>query len=247
VTTLDIITMAMLEIGALGKGEVPDGDESSDAFARANNMLDSWNAERLMIYSVVPTRYHLTAGQQTYYMGPTAVPGAVQLSAANPRTITRLGILSLNNAAQPLELPMDYLTEQQWALIPVKNVLSALPLKVWDDQGYPSRTLWFWTIPSVAIDVMIYAWVPLNAFPDLSATQINLPPGYLECVIYNLALRLAPSYMPPNVPVNPLTAAQAQMALGRVRTGNSRDSRLYCDPALVRAPAHYNWLSDQPV
>lgn len=236
-TALDLVTDALFEIQVLEAGEVASAADSSLAYTRLNKMLDSFNAERLLIFSIVRVNLgNLTIGQQTYTLGPGAY-----FNQLRPVRIERYGIISLNNISQPLELPLEELTVDQWADIPVKNIQSSLPQKIWDDQGWPYRTLSYWCIPSANVQTTIYPWVQLNSFPDLT-TDVTFPPAYYECLLYNLALRLANPFGG-NVP--PLLPQMAAESKARVKALNVPILDLHVDPALTQRAGVYNWLSDE--
>src|SRR5205823_1907815 len=158
-TANDLIAFSLRLINVLASGEVPSGAEAADALVILNQMLESWSADRLEIFSVNRSAlFSLVAGQQTYLMGT----GAADFNTPRPVVISRMGIISQPSSSQPLELPLNYMTDDEWAMIPVKNVQSALPLNVWDDQNFPYRGLNFWPIPNVAVSVVFYAWAALT-------------------------------------------------------------------------------------
>ena len=230
-------------IGALASGETPTGAEASDALMVLNQMLDSWNAERLMVFSIVINEFPLTPTQQVYTLGTGG-----NFNIARPAKIERMSIVSLTNPAQPLELPMKYYTDRDWQTqVPVKLINSTLPLAVYDDQNFPLRNLSFWPIPSVAVNTRIYSWQPLASFATLT-TDLTFPPGYLEALRYNLAMRLI-AEMPGdyNQVTMAVTAKIAMDALARIRVMNIPLIELFCDDALIGAGGHYDWRSDMPV
>lgn len=236
---VDLIQSSLRLIGVLASGETASGAEASDALAILNDMIDSWQTERLMIFTTSRLTFSLISGQQTYTVGTGG-----NFNTPRPIRITQAGIISLNNPAQPLEIPIEYLTTPQWAAIPVKNIQSALPTKVYDDGAFPLRNLSYWPIPNTAVDTAIYPWVALTSFADLT-TDYTFPPGYTKALRYNLAIDLAPEYgmnLPPEV------AAQAIASKAAVKSINSPLIDLLCDPALVNPKgAVYNWLVDAPV
>jgi hypothetical protein len=236
VTFNDLAAQAMREIGVLAQGELPTADETADAFTRANFMLDAWNSERLLVFTIQRQIFSLTPSKQAYTMGTGG-----DFNTLRPARIDRVSILSLNNPVQPLELPVEYLTDERWSAIPVKNIQSSLPQAVWDDQGFPLRTLSFWCIPNVTVQVALYTWTALAQFPDY-VTDEKYPPGYAEALVYNLALRLAPSFGVAQI--NPVTAAAATAAITRIKGMNAPVIDLYCDSALVPNRQRYNWLTD---
>lgn len=239
-TANDIINRSLRTINVLEAGEIPTAQESQDALTALNAMIDAWQAERLMIWTVNRVVLgDLVIGQQTYTLGPGGF-----FDMPRPAQIERYGIISLNNPGQPLELPLNEdgtnMTLDGWASIPVKNIQSALPLYVWDDEGWPLRTLSFWCIPSANVQATIYPWQLITAFPDL-VTDETFPPGYEECIVYNLALRLSMEYsgtIPSALP------GMAQLAIARIKSKNIPVIEMGMDPSLTSRTGYYNWISD---
>lgn len=236
-TANDLISSSLRLIGVLASGETPAAAEANDGLTILNQMLDSWNAERLALFTIQRQVLAPPVLKQAYTVGPGG-----DFNIARPPRIERVGVISLANAAQPLELPVELLTDAGWEAIPVKNISSSLPLKVWNDLGFPLMTLSFWPIPSVQVNFALYTWTALTQFPDL-VTDEAFPPGYLKALRYNLAVDLAPEFgrqTPPEV------AAQAVAAKAAIKALNIPLLDLACDQALVNPRGgRYNWLSDQ--
>lgn len=233
---VNLISSSLRLIGVLASGETASGAEAADGLDILNDMIDSWNTERLMVFTIQRQVFSLTSGVQDYTMGTGG-----DFNVDRPARIERAGIISLTNPSQPLELPIDYLTDAQWQNIPVKNIQSALSTKVWDDQNFPLRGLHYWPIPNTAIDATLYTWTALTQFADL-VTDYTFPPGYAKALRYNLALDLAPEYGR-EVPAS--VAAQAVLSKAAIQSLNHPTLDLRCDPAVVSPDKRtYNWLSD---
>src|SRR4029077_1286454 len=154
---LDLISSSMRLIGALASGEVPTNAEAQDALTVLNQRLDSWSADRLMVFTITIQEFALTPSQQVYTYGPGG-----NFNAARPARIDRASIVSLTNPSQPLELPIDYYTNWDWQQVPVKNIQTTLPQAVYDDQAFPLRNLSFWPIPTVVVNTRLYVWTALT-------------------------------------------------------------------------------------
>lgn len=238
-TGLDIIKSAMRLAGVLASGESLDAAEQQDALMIANQMLDSWNAERLMAFSITIGEYSLTAGIATYTLGPGGT-----FNAPRPAKIERVSIVSLNNPNQPLELPIDYYTDRDWSQVPVKNVEGALPTGVYDDGNYPFRNLTYWTIPNVPVKTRIYSWQALTQFPNL-VSSVTFPPGYFKAIRYNLAVELFPEFSDAGAQLSAITVQQAIQSKAILKTINSPTIQSTPDPAVCSsAGSHYNYYSD---
>ncbi len=242
----DIITSAMRLIHCLGAEEVPSASEAQDALFVFQGMVDSWNAERLMILSIPRLVFSLQSGQQTYLYGSNP-PNPWDFDSPRPPKIESMGIIWLGNAAQPLELPLQYLTVGQWADIPVKNIQSSLPTYVYDDQNYPFRGLNFWPIPNVNDQVTIYPWQALTE-PATLTTALAFPPGYHQALRFNLAVMLAAEFPPIPPQVLQMVAGIAAQSKSIVKAMNQGPVDIRCDPAVTPLGNKYlyNWISDMP-
>ena len=235
---LDIIKGAMRAVNILSSGRNPTSDEASDYLAILNQFLDACNAERLMIFTIPRLGpYNLNPGQQAYTVGPGGY-----INIPRPPRIELITILWLGNPQQPSEIPLDMLDYAGWASIPTKNIGSPLPEKVWDDLGSPLRTLSFWPYPNgSSVQAVLYPWAALTQFPNLS-TQLSFPPGYLEFLRYNLAVRLD------NAQITPQVQALATESKARIKSFNSPILTVQVDPDLLDQRAiQYNWLTDLPM
>jgi hypothetical protein len=239
-TGLDIINRAGRAAHILASGEQFVFADANDALMMANGMLDSWNAQRNLIFVIQRQVFNLVSGQQTYQFGP----GGADFNTARPPRIDGYGVISLANPQQPLELPLGSATFQQWQAVPVKGITGALPTMVWDDNSFPFRNINLWPIPNVStLQIAFYTWTQLNFLAI--ANSYSFPPGYYEALVYNLAVRMAIEW--PGELTPQLTAAAGQ-ALATIKTMNAPIIDLKCDPAL-NSPAlrAYNWISDTPV
>ena|SRR5690348_2697986 len=238
-TAQDVINSALRKIGALATGESPTTDESNDSLEVLNDMIDSWNAQRLAIYAVARSVFPLVSGTQVYTLGTGGT-----FNMARPAKIERMSVVTQANSTQPLELPIHYMTVGEWQQTPVKNVASTFPFEVWDDQAFPKRNLTFWPTPQDPnVQAAIYAWSPLSSFADL-VTDYTFPPAYARAIRANLAVELAPEFQVQQL--NPLVVQLAVSSLATIKSLNSDLAMepLRCDlGAVQREGLQYNWIT----
>jgi hypothetical protein len=229
-------------IGALASGETPTNAEAQDALNVLNDMLNSWAADRLMVFTITIDEFSLIVNQQSYTYG---IGG--NFNSPRPARIDRVSIISLMNVLQPLELPIPYYTDWDWQQIPVKNIPTTLPQAVYDDQAFPFRNLSFWPIPTVPVNTRIYHWTQLTSYANLT-TDNTYPPGYVEALRYNLALRLMAEMPGGFDPVmSSVTQGLAVESLARVKSMNLPLIEAFCDAALMGNSSRYNFYSDSPI
>lgn len=192
-TAQDIITSAMRLFVGIDAGGTPSASELADGLVTLNDMLDSWSAERLNIYTYLTAAYSLVSATAAYTIGTT---GTLTASARPTRIITA-GILIPNAAgAGKLRFPLRILREDQWADETQERATAAVvPKLLYYDNGFPLGTLNLWPTPTFTgtAQIELYTLQPLAAFAD-QTTPLNFPPGYARTLRYNLAVAYAPEF-----------------------------------------------------
>ncbi len=237
---LAIIKAAMRVLNILASGETPPADEASDFLGVLNGMIDAWSIERLMIFTIQRQVFTPITFKQVYTVGPGG-----DFNIHRPPQLPRIGVILLNNPAQPLELAMEMLTDVGWQAIPVKAVKSTFPTKVWDDQNWPLRALSVWPVPTAPFSMALYTWTAIQTFDDLQ-TVYSFPPGYISAMKYNLAIRLGLEFGLATPPPGVIQLAVESKA--RLMSVNGKPVELGCDNALVNSGRlYYDYRSDTVV
>ncbi len=233
-TALDLIASSLRLVNVMAAGEQVPIDMANDSLAVLNDMIDSWNADRLAIYTIQSNDFPFVLGQQTYTLGTGG-----NFNIARPPKITGMSTIQNTDPSNPVEIPIALYTVEQWQTqVPVKNVSGSIPLICYDDGGFPFRTLSFWPIPAQQPNnCRIYSWQALPA--QALATKIAFPPGYSQAFRYNLAVLLAAEFAatPP-----PVVATIAVDSLARVKTMNAPQLTLSSD--LTPDPSYWNYKAD---
>lgn len=235
VTALSLIKGALRLINVVASGELPTSDEANDALASFQDMIDSWNADSLSIFTIGSNDYPLTLNQQAFTLGPGG-----DFDTTRPSKIVGMSAILLYNPVNPVEEPIAMYTWDQWQTqVPVKNVPGSFPLICYDDGGMPLRTLSMWPIPNLQpCNLRIYSWQSL-VWPATLQTLLNFPPGYARAFRYNLAIELAAEF---GAQIPPAVAKIATDSLAMIKTANAPDLHLTSD--LCTVPGAYQWKAD---
>lgn len=233
-TALDLITSSMRLIGAVASGETLPLSEANDGLSVLNDMIDSWNADRLHIYTTSSTDFPYVSGQQAYTLGTGG-----DFNMARPPAISGMSTIIKYNPANPVEVPISMFSVDEWqSQVPVKTVAGSIPLICYDTGDFPLRSLNFWPIPTDSVNsVRIYSWSALAA--QTLATAVAFPPGYAQAFRYNLAVLLAAEFAQP---LTPLVAQIAAESLTRIKIMNAPDLDIKSD--LVPDPAGWNYKAE---
>lgn len=181
-TVIQIITRSMRLAGVIGKGETPDDDEAQDGLIAFQDMIESWNIERLNIPYMVEETLTLSASQQTYTMGPSG-----DLNTTRPTRIDDSCFIRFAS----IDFGLTLIDQQAWNAIPAKTVQSNVPQYLFPDMQYPLVYLNFYEYPTTSGAVAhIMSWKQLQAVTTLTEA-LTLAPGYNRAITYNLALEYA--------------------------------------------------------
>ena len=228
----DLISASLRSINVLGMGDVLDADTANNAFYALNDMLDGWNLESLMIYTISSSTWNLVPGKQTYQMGPTAV--SPDFTAPRPVKIQAAGIL-ING----VEFPLDLLGDDEWEATALKTLVSSIPTALYNQGSYPNTALSLWPMPGAAYQLVLYTWQNIPAFASINDV-VSFPPGYAEALRYNLAVRLAIEFQRP---LSPELAEMAASSKTKIKRNNESAPLMACDPAILGGP-RWGSLSD---
>lgn len=231
-TALDVITNALVEIGAYAAGEVPSGADSSHALSRLNRLIDSWNAERPTIFSQSIATYDLVASTQSRTIGPTGN----YVVAVRPMEIVRANLISGSD-----RYPVN-VRDSAWWMEQDDRSITTLPTDLYYNPTFPNGTLYFWPIPdSSSYDIELETRSLLSTLAAL-ATTFSMPPGYEEAITQTLAELLCPVY---GKPLTAELAESARKARAVIKGANSRAPRIGTDSGLGGSGKTFNPYTGQ--
>lgn len=233
-TARDLIRGSLRLIEAIATGETPCADELADGLTALNELVAGWSNKNLLIFNKVREVFPLVVGQASYTMGPTG-----NFDTARPQRIENAAVLI--PGAQPIEIPIDIINQDEWAAIAVKSVQSSVPNRLYAEGTYPLETLDPWPIPNVANSLVLYSWKPLSSFANANAT-VDLPPGYYRALRYNLAVEIAPEY---GKEVSAAVAAVAVESKADIMRMNSKPRHLSTDEAIRGRKTRFNYLTGE--
>ena len=234
-TAVELITLALKDIGALGIGQSIGPDDTADALATLNMMIGQWQGERLSVYHLVDTAI-MSTGSVSYTIGVGGnfnILRPIKISAAYAR---------LNpGMSNPIDYPVTLIdAREDYARIGLKSLVS-FPEYAYYDPAYPLGNLFFYPVPNSTFELHI---LTMEALPQFSvpADQINLPPEYVAAIRYNLAIWLAPSYQLEPTPSLTRLASSTKRVIKRMNT----QIQSMTIPRGLASKQKYNIYSDRP-
>ena len=182
----DIINGSLRLLGVLAEGETPSAATSQDALTALNQMIDSWNTERLAIFSTQDQIFTWPPGVISRTLGPSGTFSGTRPIALDDSTFFR-------DPASGISYGIKIINQQQYNGIAVKTVTSSFPQVMWVNMTYPDIEMYVYPVPLRSIEFHFVSVEDLTQPVNL-ATTLAFPPGYLRCFRYQLACEMAPEF-----------------------------------------------------
>lgn len=236
-TINDLITDAFIEIGACPPGEQPSNDEAQWGLRKANDLIDTYQAMKKMVWGYVWNQYTLVPQLSPHTIGPDPISPATTpvptfSTGEQPRPVKIEGAAQLQNPGEPTQVRFeincrrdhDWYQAQQTPLIQT-NVITDL----YYDPTSPLGSLYFWPVPNTAAIVELQLWQTLQQFDTINdliggpSGPGIWPPGYRNAFKLTLAEMLLPGSARL---ANPTLVGAAQQARLAVFGNNAKAPRI---------------------
>jgi hypothetical protein len=180
-TAADQIYAALRLIGQLAEGEQPSADTAQDALTAMNQMIDSWNTERLSVFCTQDQVFTWPAGALSRTLGPSG-----NFVGNRPILVDDATYFKYNNVSYGIKL----INQQMYDGIAVKTVQSTYPQVMFVNMTYPDIEMYVYPVPNSTLEFHFISVEELTQPASLSTT-LAFPPGYLRAFKYNLACEIA--------------------------------------------------------
>ena len=232
-TADDQINRALRLLGVLAEGETPSASVSQDALMALNQMIDSWNTERLSIFNTIDQTFMWPVGEIQQNLGPT---GSSFGGFDGIRPVLLDDSTYFRDPGTNVSFGIKFINQQQYDGIAVKTVTSTYPQVMWINMEYPNIQMTIYPRPTRLLEWHFISVQELDQPANL-ATDILFPPGYLRAFTYNLAMEIAPEF---GVEPSPQVQRIAMTSKRNLRRINNPDDIMSLPYALVATRQRFN-------
>lgn len=225
----DIINGSLRLLGMLAEGETPSAETSADALSAMNQMIESWNTERLSIFSTQDQVFTWPASTISRTLGPTG-------DFVGNRPILIDDATYFKDASTGISYGIKIINQQQYDGIAVKTVTSTYPQVLWINMSYPDIEMYIYPVPTRALEWHFISVEELSR-PATLATSLTFPPGYLRAFRYNLAVELAPEF---GVEPSPTVVRIAMTSKRNLKRINNPDDLMSIPYSIVGTRQRFN-------
>ena len=135
------INRALRLLGVLAEGETPSASVSQDSMMALNQMIDSWNTERLSIFNTIDQTFIWPAGEIQRHLGPSGEFVGVRPVLLDDATYYR-------DPGTNVSFGIKFINQQQYDGIAVKTVTSTYPQVMWINMEYPNIQMTIYPRPT---------------------------------------------------------------------------------------------------
>lgn len=210
----ELVAHSLRLIGVHDPGEALTATELKDGLRSLNLMLDSWNVESLM----VPARQRVT---KTVSFAAYSIGEGADIDVQRPPRLDQGQAFIL---AIEREYELKVCNDAEWASISNK-AYAGIPTAIYFD----GANLNLYPVPS-GQDLVLYLPVLLAQLGNDDTVQ--MPMGYYEAITYNLAVRLAPEYLPNDRRIRPEVVVLATETKANIKRMNYKPLHMQCDVAV---------------
>lgn len=228
-TAAELINGSLRLLGVLAEGETPSAAAAQDALEAMNQMIESWNTERLSVFSTQSQIFTWPASTISRTLGPSGDfvgNRPIQVDDAtyfrDPQTNVSYGIKIIN--------------QQQYDGIAVKTVTSTYPQVIWLNMIYPDIEMYVYPVPLRALEWHFVSVEELTG-PASLGTSLAFPPGYLRAFRYNLACEIAPEF---GVEPSPQVKRIAMSAKRNLKRINNPEDLMSMPYSLIATRQRFN-------
>jgi hypothetical protein len=222
------INRALRLLGVLAEGETSSASVSQDSLMAMNQMIDSWNTERLAVFSTEDQIFTWPASLISRTLGPTG-------DFVGNRPIL-LDDATYFKAPNGVSYGIKMINQQQYNGIAVKTVTSTYPQVMWVNMTFPNIEMYVYPRPTQNLEFHFVSVEKLTEVADLS-TVLYYPPGYLRAFTYNLAMEIAPEF---GVEPSPQVKRIAMTSKRDLKRINNPDDVMAVPYALVANRQRFN-------
>jgi hypothetical protein len=228
-TAGDQINRALRLLGVLAEGESPSAETSQDALMAMNQMIDSWNTERLSVFCTQDQVFTWPAGLVSRTLGPTGDFVGLRPVLLDDSTYYR-------DPGTNVSFGVKFINQQQYNGIAVKTVTSTYPQVIFVNNTFPDVEMYVYPRPTRDLEWHFVSVQKLDN-PAGLATVLFFPPGYLRAFTYNLAMEIAPEF---GIEPSPQVQRIAMTSKRNLKRINNPDDVMSMPYAIVATRQRFN-------
>lgn len=185
-----VFSLAQVQAGLLGRGQVANGSLLADSQDMTMLILDEWDGKGLALPDIYTNvTFNTVAGTSMYLLGPAGA------AAVRPETIVTATLTIASGSVQRVQL--SEMPMQGYTLIPIPST-PGQPFDYALNPKWPAAEFYLYPTPNRVYPVTLnckVTWATTIMTPDVNPFAIvSVPSGFAAALVAKLALKLAKRY-----------------------------------------------------
>jgi len=183
-----VVQLALTRVGAIGPGVVSPAQEAAPLVAHANDTLNalvkSMDADGMMTWRVARRTFTTVAGQAAYVIASDVndIDPPMRYTVAGQTTGSQVSAMARD----------EYMVVGDRTITAIPN--QYFVEKALDTDGLQFLRVTLYPVPANTGDTVEYAAVVRARDQNTDADTLDVPQLWIRCLVYGLALDLAPDY-----------------------------------------------------
>lgn len=228
-TGQDIVTDALLEIGAISEEEAPTASQQQKALRRLNAMIKDWQTEGLYLWK-------LSEGSFT----PTVQQASFDFGTGGDFATRAILIDGMRRRQSNTDVPLRQVSRAEY-FNQADKTTDGIPTLFYYDPQILSGKLYIWPRVQTGLTntlTLHFTYRSTIEDFDAGANDADFPQEWYEALVTNLAVRLAPSYGSNSL--SPITLELARSSLNQMRGHSRGQQSVFAQPSRYGAMATSN-------
>lgn len=204
-TTAEIVEEARRKIGIHADEEPLQAQELITGIRTINMMLKAWQAEGVMCWTYEEGTLPLVQGDADYVFG-----------AGGAFVTVPFEVMSIRINRNGNDLPMVRMSREEYFDLPNKAT-QGYPTQFYYDRQRSSGTLYVWPAPDAGLGTLKFTYRRVIMDMDAASDNADLPQEWLEAIVYNLAVKLAPGAGVVGTPEFALVKSEAERSFAVIK------------------------------
>jgi hypothetical protein len=219
-TRNEIISDSLQLLGVIGSGETATANDITLCSNFLNKMVKAWQAQGIHLWKQTTQSVTLVAETYSYTLSP------------RPLEV----ISSRYHYSSGLDREMKKLGRSEYDRLPTKTTSTGPSTAFHYTPGLTSGTLLIWPVPtsSETSDTVVVTYMQSIEDFDAAGDNPDFPAEWLECLTFNLAVKVAPAFGITLSKANPDIVMNAQQSLADLQAWDSEEGS-------VRITPNYRW------
>ena len=182
-TARNLIGDGLTDLGVVGIGRSLSARDGALGLRYLQELIDSAELDRPVIYTVARSSYTLTANDGEYTLGPSG-----NFVQARPLWIASALV---KRVGEDIENPLEIWSRQRYLYEDDKTRTGDIPDAIYMEPTVTNATIFLLPIPTTACTLVIGTPTALTGFSSTIDTEYTFPPGYQEWFRLRLRNKLA--------------------------------------------------------